>query len=106
MSRYLNSPREADWYACPNCGHEVRVGSEGCRKCHGQAPGESGEGDWPDGLDLPEDSEVFDHEAWEKKEFGSASKLKPADLPWKFWIGGVAVLLALLWMAIFSGYIH
>ncbi len=33
MSRPLNSPKDADWYACPSCGAEVRVGSRGCPAC-------------------------------------------------------------------------
>jgi hypothetical protein len=36
MSRYLNSPREADWYACPTCGDEVTL--RGWLDARGDAP--------------------------------------------------------------------
>lgn len=110
MSRYLNSPREADWYACPTCGDEVRVGSAGCRKCltqpvetpEGAAGGEA----WPDGVELPEGAEDFDYEDWKKKEFGTASKLKPHHLPWKYWLAGVLLLVAMTWTLVFLAFGH
>ncbi len=92
MSRYLNSPREADWFACPECGHEVKVGSAGCRKCRTVPPG--GEAAWPDGVDLPEGAEDFDYEDWKKREFGTTAKIKPHGFAWKWWITGVLLILA------------
>ena len=103
MSRYLNSPREADWYACPACGDEVRVGSAGCRKCRALPHEAQG---WPDGVDLPEDTEDFDYDEWKKREFGTAARVKPASLPWKYWLGGVCLLAALIWMAVFAGFLR
>lgn len=104
MSRYLNSPREADWYACPTCGGEVRVGSVGCRKCC-TLPAIPEE-EWPDGLDVPDTAEDFDYEEWKKREFGKASKIKPHHLPWKYWLTGIILVVALLWAAVFAGFLH
>lgn len=113
MSRYLNSPREADWYACPTCGDEVRVGSAGCRKCRPESAGPQdrekaggAEGEWPDGLDLPEAEEEFDYEEWKKREFGSAAKVKPHHLPWKYWLAGVLLLLAMTWTLVVVAFGH
>ena len=100
MSRYLNSPREADWFACPTCGDEVRVGSAGCRKCRG-----INQTDWPDGVDLPEDAEDFDYEDWKKKEFGKAAKIKPHQLPWKYWLAGIVLLAARIWGWVLVGFV-
>ena len=124
MSRYLNSPREADWYACPSCGDQVKVGSKGCLKCQdigrnkdrnrsrGRHRDDTGPAQtsqptneaWPDGVDLPDDAEDFDYEAWKEREFGVAGKLKPHHLPWKYWLGGICLLVALIWLAVFAGY--
>jgi hypothetical protein len=104
MSRYLNSPREADWYACPTCGDEVRVGSAGCRKCRNLPP--TAEEGWPDGVDLPEAAEDFDYEDWKKREFGTSAKVKPHHLPWKYWLAGICVLVALVWLTVFAGFMR
>lgn len=98
MSKYLNSPREADWYACPSCGDEVRVGSSGCRRCNAFAedPGEAAEKVHPAG-----DADDFNYDDWSKKEFGTLSRFKPHHLAWKYWIGGLLVLLAMLFGALF-----
>ena len=104
MSRYLNSSREADWYACPSCGDEVRVGSAGCVKCR-VLPGEA-EDAWPDGVDLPEGAEDFDYEDWKKREFSTTAQVKPSHLAWKYWLGGIFLLAALVWMAVFAGFVR
>ena len=104
MSRYLNSPREADWYACPSCGDEVRVGSTGCRKCRSLPAGPKDA--WPDGVDLPEDAEDFDYGAWKQREFGTTAKVKPHHLAWKYWLAGILVLAALIWLSVFAGFLQ
>ena len=102
MSRYLNSPREADWYACPACGAAIRVGSSRCRRCGGpEAAEEDGESE---GAELPESEEDFDYEDWKKREFGPAASFKPHQLPWKYWVAGLALVLALLWGLVFAGF--
>ena len=50
MSRPQPSPKDADWYACPGCGAEVRVGSRGCPQCSGKSWEQD---EYLDGLDLP-----------------------------------------------------
>jgi hypothetical protein len=91
MPRQKSSPTDADWYACPGCGGEVRVGSRGCPKCSGK-PWEQEE--YLDGLD-PED---FDYDDFVKREFGSGpARLKPAGLAWKWWITAVLLLAAMVW---------
>lgn len=94
MPRPQSSSTDADWYACPQCGGEVRVGSRGCQKCSGK-PWEQEE--YLDGLDLP-DAEEFDYDDFVKREFGSGpSRLKPAGLAWKWWITAVLLLAAMVW---------
>lgn len=104
MSRYLNSPREADWYACPSCGDEVRVGSSGCQRCSLKEP--TLDGDTDDEVDLSDAASDFDYDDWKKREFGSASRFKPHHLPWKYWIAGILLVLAMLWAAIFTGFMN
>ena len=95
MSRYLNSPREADWYACPFCGHDVKVGVAHCRKC--QALGSVSQAtDSPDAA-ADESEEEFDYEDWKKREFGRAAKYKPHHLPWKYWLAGLVLIISLFW---------
>lgn len=95
MSRYLNSPREADWFACPTCGDEVRVGSSGCQKCRGTQPG-----------DPAQDPEDFDYDDWQKREFGASSKIKPHHLPWKYWLAGILLVAAMIWSAVLAGFLR
>lgn len=131
MSRYLNSPREADWYACPFCGDEVRVGSDGCPKCSSASASTSSparkssrklkgaparqknvrpddfenesEGDWPDGLELP-DGDDFDYEEWKKREYGLDGKIKPHGFPWKYWFTAILLLVLMIWGIIAAGF--
>ncbi|RYD36663.1 MAG: hypothetical protein EOP86_05395 [Verrucomicrobiaceae bacterium] len=105
MSRYLNSPREADWYACPSCGDEVRVGSSGCPRCNSRKPTPDEDGD--DSVDLSHAGEEFDYEDWKKREFGTlSSRFKPHHLPWKYWVGGILLIIAFVWAAVFAGFVH
>ena len=103
MSRYLNSPREADWYACPTCGNEVKVGSSGCRACPSGKP--VGQDAWTDGVDLPEDPDDFDYADWKKREFGPSSRIKPHHLPWKYWLAGILLIAAMIWALVFAGFV-
>jgi hypothetical protein len=88
------SYKDADWYACPECGAEVRVGSRGCTACHGKSWEQD---EYLDGLDLPEDPAEFNYDEFVKREFGRGSaRVKPAGLAWKWWITGVLLLSALI----------
>lgn len=101
MSRPQPSPKDADWYACPGCGAEVRVGSKGCPRCSGKSWDQE---DYLDGVDLPPDPEEFDYDDFVKREFGRGSaKLKPAGFAWKWWITGVILLALILWSLIMYG---
>ena len=97
MSRPLNSPKDADWYACPSCGAEVRVGSRGCPKCSSGSGAKWDQEEYLDGIDLPEDAGEFDYNDFVKREFGGGtSPLKPHGMKWKWWITGVLLLGALV----------
>ncbi len=107
MSRPLNSPKDADWYACPSCGAEVRVGSRGCPACMKGSVKKWEQEDYLDGTDVPEDADDFDYNEFVKREFGRGSgKLKPAGLSWKWWIAGILLLAALAYIYAGGGVWH
>lgn len=97
MASPQNSSKDADWYACPFCGTEVRVGSKGCPGCTPGA-GKSWQQDSSlDGVDLPDDPEEFDYDDFVKREFGKTARVvKPAGLKWKWWITGVLLLAGMI----------
>ena len=80
---------------CPSCGAEVRVGSAGCSRCRGRAGGDD---DDPPPGELPEDPDDFDYDDFVKREFGSKSCGKAPGLPWKYQVGGILLLAALIWL--------
>ncbi len=100
MSKYHNSAKADDWYACPSCGDEVRVGSSGCPRCR-DMPDVEDDATYLDGVDLPGEEE-FDHAAWAKKEFGASSKIKPPHLAWHWWIAGILLVAAMIAAAGFA----
>ena len=97
MPRPIDSSIDADWYACPFCGNEVRVGSRGCPKC---TPGAGKSWEQPehlDGVDVPEAPEDFDYDEFVKNEFGKGTgAIKPTALKWKWWITGVLLLAGMI----------
>lgn len=54
---FQHAMNQIDYYICPGCGDDVRVGSKGCPKCNHLDPWEIEDNEIYDGLDLPEDSE-------------------------------------------------
>lgn len=102
MSRPLNSPKDADWYACPSCGAEVRVGSRGCPQCTPGAGGKWKQDKYLDAVDLPDEPSEFDYDDFVKREFGGRgpANLKPHGIAWKWWIAGVLLLAALIWSVV------
>jgi hypothetical protein len=93
---------QVDYYICPDCGAEVRVGSRGCAQCLAWEPKrrharpDSERKPWEqdeayDGLDLPE--EDFDREAWEAEEAGRGRK--KTSLEWIWWTVALVLLLVL-----------
>ena len=104
MSHPLNSPKDADWYACPSCGAEVRVGSRGCSRCSAGSGAKWEQDEYLDGVDVPEDAAEFDYNDFVKREFGGRgpSRLKPHGIAWKWWVTGVLVLGAFAWGVVAS----
>ena len=98
-----------DYYLCPGCDREVRVGSRGCPYCHPPAKRRkrpkatakrirrSWEGTAAgDGLDLPDDDD-FDYDDFIAREFGGKASRRHR-LKWYWWLTGV-LLLALIVLA-------
>ena len=101
MSRPLNSEKDADWYACPSCGAEVRVGSRGCPKCTPGAGRKWEQESHLDGVDVPDDPEDFDYDDFVKREFGRGpAAVKPAGISWKWWLVGLLLLAVLVYRAV------
>jgi hypothetical protein len=97
---------KVDYFICPECGAEVRVGSKGCGKCASERAtktwGDERRG-WEqdsvyDGLDLPDDE--FDYQKFVDEEFGGGTKRPP--IGWFWWVVAVVVLAALVgvWVAV------
>lgn len=78
----------ADYYLCPGCGNDVKVGSAGCPKCNHLDPWEV-ESDYPDGVNLPGDE--FDYDKFCEDEFGSSVPKRGLPLLW--WITAVVLLI-------------
>jgi hypothetical protein len=94
---------KVDFYICPSCGTEVRVGSKTCAKCASERatkkwgaveerkPWEQAE--TYDGLDLPDDE--FDYAKFLEEEFGSAPKRSGKE--WFWWSTAVLLLAVMAW---------
>jgi hypothetical protein len=94
---------KVDFYICPSCGAEVRVGSRGCPKCASQRatkkwgateerkPWEQDE--IYDGLDVPD--KEFDYEKFIQEEFDRGSSHKNAA-EWLWWLVALILLIALV----------
>ena len=82
----------ADYYLCPGCGDEVKVGSKGCPKCNRLDPWEIEGNDIYDGLDLPDDD--FDYDEFVDREFGKSVSTNRLKFVW--WISAVILLIALI----------
>jgi len=84
---------KADYYICPGCGGEVRVGSRGCPKCNQLDPWEIEDNEIYDGVDLPDDE--FDYKKFVANEFGGqVVNRKGFSLFW--WIVAVILLIAMI----------
>ncbi len=90
MGRPKHDPDAADYYACPGCGAEVRVGSRGCPECKDK-PASWEQDDYLDGVNVPD--EDFDYNDFVRREFGKgAARVKPPGLRWYWWITGLMLL--------------
>jgi hypothetical protein len=85
--------KEVDYYLCPGCGREVRVGSQGCPQCNQLDPWEQDDTEIYDGLDLPDDK--FDYQQFLKNEFGD-KKINTNGLSLFWWIVAIILLIALI----------
>lgn len=98
---------KVDFYICPECGDEVRVGSKGCPRCASQQatkkwnspaaePPHWEQDETHDGLDLPD--EEFDYQKFVQEEFGGPRKVTLKERMW--WVVAVLLLLAMLFFAL------
>lgn len=81
----------ADYYMCPGCGKDIKVGAKGCPECDHLDPWEIEETEVYDGMG------EFDHE----DDQSLPSKHKTTELP-KFWIG-VALVMFFVFLLIGVG---
>lgn len=86
-----------EFYICPGCGAEVKVGSRGCPKCNNLDPWEIEGNEEFDGLDLPDDE--FDYDEFVEKELGNGIPKRGLALFW--WITAVILLVAFLFAWVF-----
>ena len=86
-----------DFYICPGCGAEVKVGSRGCPRCDDLDPWEIEENETYDGLDLPDDN--FDYDEFVEKEWGKEIQVNGIKLFW--WIAAVILLIAFFFAWVF-----
>ncbi len=94
---------KADYFICPDCGAEVRVGSRGCARCASERATKAWDKRQPweqdevyDGLDLPDDE--FNYEEFLDKEFGGGRRRSRRE--WLWWAVAVVLLAVLVvgWM--------
>ncbi len=95
-----------DFWICPGCGAELKVGVKGCPKCSvptrkrrrrvrakgGKRPWESDAGS--DGLGLPDDD--FDYDEFVNREFGRAPHRR-VPIKWYWWVTAVVLLILMIW---------
>ena len=89
---------KADYFICPDCGAEVRVGSRGCTRCASERATKSWgkrkpweQDETHDGLDLPD--EEFNYEDFLNEEFGGGRKKSALD--WVWWTTALVLVIAL-----------
>jgi hypothetical protein len=89
---------KADYFICPDCGSEVRVGSRGCTRCASEQATKSWRKRKPweqdeshDGLNLPD--EEFNYEEFLDEEFGGGRK--KSAMEWVWWTTALVLVIAL-----------
>ena len=80
---------------CPNCGAEVPPNAKACPECGSDEQTGWSERARTDDLGLPD--QEFDYQEFVEREFG-AKKPVPRGLHWFWWLVGIAVLAALLFL--------
>lgn len=89
----------AEFYLCPQCGSEVRVGSRRCFTCQPQRSWE--QDDSCDGLDLPDSDADWDYQDFVRREFGEGGRAPGRNRPHYLWAvvaGGLVIVL--LWLTL------
>lgn len=94
-----------DYWICPGCGKELRVGVKGCPRCakpqrpKPKKPAKTARHSWEqdaayDGLDLPDDD--FDYDEFTAREFGKAPHRR-VPIRWYWWLTAIVLLVFLVW---------
>ena len=90
-----------DYYLCPKCGNDVKVGAPYCPTCpppkkqREKLPPKSWEQDEHlDGVNLPD--EDFDYDKFIAREFETGPGHRQIGIAWYWWITGVALLIGIL----------
>jgi hypothetical protein len=89
-----------DYYICPRCGEEVKVGSKRCTTCDPPKPWEQGEHMDGVDIDVPED-DTFDYDQYIDEEFGDGARTHNFH---PVFIVAAAIFL-LIWLAT-CGFFH
>jgi hypothetical protein len=96
-----------DFWICPGCGAELRVGVKGCPSCskprrrqRRKASAGKVRRSWEqdpadDGLDLPDAD--FDYEDFVAREFGRAPHRR-VPIQWYWWLTAVVLLGLMAWV--------
>lgn len=90
-----------EYYLCPKCGNDVKVGSPYCPTCtppkkrpKKASPEPWQQDDYLDAIDLPD--EDFDYEEFTAREFGSAPPHRQIGIAWYWWATAAALLIGFL----------
>jgi len=97
---------KADYFICPDCGAEVRVGSRGCVRCASDRATKAWDDRKPweqdeeyDGVDVPDDD--FDYEEFLDKEFRGGRRKTKRE--WFWWAVAIVLLVSMaagwVWMS-------
>ncbi len=96
--RHVEESANADFYLCPKCGREVRVGSNRCLHCEPKRSWEQDDG--CDGLDLADSDEDWDYDDFIRREFSEGGR--PAGeghLCWPWIAVGLGLVFVMLWLS-------
>ena len=90
-----------DYYLCPKCGHEVKVGNSHCPNCpppkkrrKKSSPKSWEQDESLDGLDLPDND--FDYDEFITREFKQGAPHKQIGIAWYWWATGIALITGFL----------
>jgi len=87
----MSPKKKNQYFICPNCGTEVKIGSKACPECGSDEKTGWNDFTYLDGIDLSED---FDYDELLNKEFPNKIK-KKVNISWLA-IVGIIVLFAFI----------